>query len=393
MGLRDVQRARDGRLAMLSSMPFPLLLSPSKDSFQYYKVDDIHFSENAVLLFCYNMAIKRLLAYKDQRYNQEIMRDRQQCLIEGLEWNRKFTSGVHIGLARIYDWRLKNREIGLGKELANPRLEDLDPEAEYVLVMRKLPKDYRLDRLLRTGTSISHQFNARLLSQQLAKIHENLENVTDNRNDGVVWGSPGQLKKKLECNLNIADKPEKVKRDVLQDANYKALQSLSNLLKDFLLPLFDQKEYADYFEQRVSERHIKRCHGDLKARNVWILPSEYAEEKHLQEGVNILDAIDFNPDYCNIDTLSDIAMLAVDLQVRTLSSQLANYMIEEYLTQTEQTDKVSRFVLQYYLVEKAFVGTIVSILYDDLPELGESYLQAALRNLADMRKLISARLI
>ncbi len=148
-----------------------------------------------------------------------------------------------------------------------------------------------------------------------------------------------------------------------------------------------------YFEQRVSERHIKRCHGDLKARNIWILPSEYAEEKHLQEGVNILDAIDFNPDYCNIDTLSDIAMLAVDLQVRTLSLQLANYMIEEYLKETEQTDKVSRFVLQYYLVEKAFVGAIVSILYDDLPELGESYLQAALRNLADMRKLISARLV
>ncbi len=94
---------------MLSSMSFPLLHTPPEDHIQYYIVDDIHQSENAVLLFCANTAIKKLLPYKDQRYNLEKVRDRQSCLLEGLKWNRKFTSGVHIGLARIY--RLEAEKI------------------------------------------------------------------------------------------------------------------------------------------------------------------------------------------------------------------------------------------------------------------------------------------
>jgi len=385
--------AKAYRLATLSSISFaPEHSTTVPKDISSYKIDDIRQSENAWLLFNHDIVIKILRPYQDARYNLLTLHERHLCLVEGLRWNRIFSKDIHIGLAQIYHWNLERRQIGLGKILVNPRLKDLKPDAEYVLVMRKLPKECRLDILLRQGSSISHSFHAHVLSQYLAKLHAHLENATA-RNDAIMWGSPEQLRKKLVYNLDMVDNPEKVKQEVLQDEHFRHLQSLSNLLKGLLLPLFDQSEFADYFEQRMVEGHIKRCHGDLKARNIWILPSEYGEEKHLQEGVNVLDAIDFNPIFCNIDTLSDAALLAVDLQVRTLSPQLANYMIEDYLVQIEQTDKVSRFVLQYYLVEKAFIGAIVSILYDDLPELGESYLQAVLRNLADLRKLISFRLI
>jgi len=91
----------------------------------------------------------------------------------------------------------------------------------------------------------------------------------------------------------------------------------------------------------------------------------------------ILDAIDFNPSYSNIDVLSDLAMLVIDVQVRMNTPWLADFMIDEYLSLTEQQDEVSRFVLSYYLIEKAFVGAAISIVYDNAPDLGWAFLEVA----------------
>lgn len=389
MALRQLQIAREKRLATLPSLPFPLLHEPlPEEHIKYSTVDDIHYSENAMLLFCHNTVIKRLLAYKDQRYNQLEMQKRHECLLEGLLWNRKFTQGIHLGLVPIYDWILDQRKIGLGKVLRNPGPGDLDLKAEYALLMFKLPKEYRLDILIKERLAIiSDKSFARLLSSYLVNMHYDFAAPC---NSAELWGNVNQLKKKLEGNLANVEKPEKVAIEILRSGYYKSLLAISDALKTYLLPIFEQSEYVTYFEGRLREGQIKRCHGDLKARNIWILPPGYAKYKHLHEGVNVLDAIDFNPSYCNIDTLSDMAMLAIDLQVRTQSSQLANIMIEEYLEQTRQVDRASRFILQYYLVEKAFVGAYVSILYDKLFDLGKAYLHVAQTNLADLKRLISS---
>lgn len=384
----QLQVARERRLATLSILPFPLLQDPlPQDRIRRFIVDDIHYSENAMLLFCHNTVVKRLMAYKDQRYDQEEMQKRHESLVEGLEWNRKFTSGVHLGLAPIYDWKVDQRIIGLGKLLRNPTPNDLAPDVEYALLMRKLPKEYRLDILLKERLTVDtdHSF-AQVLSSYLANMHDTL---VASCNRAGPWGQVNQLRRKLENNLTVVERPENVSQEILRTGCYGNLRSLCTALRGHLFPIFKQKQYVDYFELRLREGHIKRCHGDMKARNIWILPSLYAKDKHLQEGVNLLDAIDFNPDYCNIDTLSDTAMLAVDLEVRSQSSNLSGYMIEEYLEWTNQTDKVSRFVLQYYLVEKAFVGAYVSILYDRLPNLGAAYLQTAKKNLAGLKRLIT----
>jgi aminoglycoside phosphotransferase family enzyme len=106
----------------------------------------------------------------------------------------------------------------------------------------------------------------------------------------------------------------------------------------------------------------------LKAPNIWIAPYELSSNVESEEIVRVLDAIDFNPSYCNIDILSDLAMLAIDLEVRTKSSVLADLMIDEYLENTGQDDKIARLVLSYYLVEKAYVGSAISFVYDNAPK-------------------------
>jgi hypothetical protein len=80
-------------------------------------------------------------------------------------------------------------------------------------------------------------------------------------------------------------------------------------------------------------------------------------------------------------------MLAIDAEIRTQSTSLANEMIDYYLTLTGQDDDISRQVLGYYLVEKAIVGAAVSIVYDDLPQLGQSFLKVATTRLQTLQAM------
>lgn len=70
-------------------------------------------------------------------------------------------------------------------------------------------------------------------------------------------------------------------------------------------------------------------------------------------------------------------MLVIDVQTRTKSPTLANEMIDYYLEITGQDNQTVRSVLAYYLVEKAIVGAAISIVYDNLPELGLNLLEIA----------------
>jgi aminoglycoside phosphotransferase family enzyme len=187
------------------------------------------------------------------------------------------------------------------------------------------------------------------------------------------WGSYEQLYNKLLENLHILDLVPTVSRD---GERICAKERIDCLRKRFI-ELFSQPRYRDYFEQRVQAQRIKCCHGDIKSPNIWMLPDNTGSNSELKQCIKILDAIDFNPLFSNIDILSDFAMLVIDIQTRTHSSALADTMIDHYLALTAQNEPVARAVLGYYLVEKAIVGTYISIVYDDLPDLGLSLLEVA----------------
>ena len=101
-----------------------------------------------------------------------------------------------------------------------------------------------------------------------------------------------------------------------------------------------------------------------------------------------LDCIDFNPEFCHIDTLSDVAMLVVDIEVHSTNwtvmhknmkygQSFANYFLDCYLREMKESSMDAWPLLRYYMTEKAMVCAYVSILYDRQPELGERYLDIA----------------
>lgn len=313
--------------------------------------------------------MKVLRGYKDTRYSLETPDKRQQCQLEALQRNRTYTPEVYLGLARIFDFSPPFDHIRIGELIENPSQEILDPGAEYALLMEQLPDDRKLDSLLQTDDAAFVRHLVRVLAEYVAHMHVKLT-PSLSLEEANYWGSYEQLYDKLLKNLKILDfvptKSENGKRICPKER--------IDSLRERILQLFFQPRFRDYFERRIQAQRIKCCHGDIKSPNIWMIPGRDGENGQC---IKILDAIDFNPSYSNIDILSDFAMLVIDIQTRTHSSALADAMIDHYLKLTDQDEPVARAVLGYYLVEKAIVGTYISILYDDLPDLGLSLLEVA----------------
>lgn len=378
----SVSHGTPGALSEASSSSSTSLdsLSPTPGC-NYYRIEDIQQSECALVLFTQHaltsecLVIKVLREYKDTRYSLETMGKRQQCQLEALRQNRVFTPEVYIGLACIDALDLDQKSICIDKIIKNPTQEMLDPGAEYALIMQQLPEDRRLDYLLKEKEDAILRSHVLLLATYAAYMHKHLV-VSVPSEDGVQCGSYKQLQKKLLHNFGLLDLVLTMSINDHGDT-YNQLEDRLSRLKKTLYQIFTQSYYKHYFEQRVAESRIKHCHGDLKAPNIWIASQDHWTGQEVWKKVSILDAVDFNQSYMNIDVLSDLALLVVDIQTRTQSSLLADLLTENYLKYTDQQDEASRAVLAYYLVEKAIVGAAISIVYDNLPDLGWAFLETA----------------
>jgi aminoglycoside phosphotransferase family enzyme len=412
-----------GLLVKTSPLNRTLLIPADSISTRHcYDIESLQKTSSAYLLFAKQkesqerFAIKILRRFQDTRYSMGTANERQQYQLEALHWNSMFATGVYIGLARIHDWDFYQNILILGEIIANPTKEKLDPKAEYALVMRSLPQERRLDFLLKNDDKITLQRHIRLLAEYVVYMHEKLIGPPITSEGTMLWGSFEQLQKKLQDNLALLDlvvttsengrsSSFHLRRNTLSQLlsqsyrrsiehsnkrNHDDLNLSSQLrdtldrLKRNLLLVLRQYPYKEYFNQRVQEQCIKRCHGDLKAPHIWIAPYPCCFRGEPWKYVCVLDTIDFNRIYCNIDVLSDLAMLIIDIQARTKSFELAKTMEDYYLMSTGQQDEVSRSVLNYYLVEKAIMWAAVSIIYDNLPELGLVYLEIAEQRMNDL---------
>ena len=402
------------RVEVLQEEVSPRDLPNVNSTDQCYIIEDTHQSECALILIARNihsskrLVIKILREYKDTRYDLETVEKRQQCQLEALRRNRLFTPEVYVGLGRIDYFELEQgrfhtseiikspTQVALNyfdlqwgsfsiKEIiSNPTKDVLDPDAEYSLVMEELPQYRRLANLLEQENESLLQQPFRLLIERIAYLHNHLAPVMPEE-EGLQWGSYEQLQKKLMHNFGLLDL-------VLTNAEYgrcdinswwkEALEGL----KESLLRIFIESRYDCYFEKRITDRYIRHCHGDLKSPNIWILVPDQRCRDESEQCVKILDAIDFNSAYSNIDILSDFAMLVIDTETRAKSANLGDEMIEYYLKLTDQDNEIARAVLGFYLVEKAIVGAAISIVYDNLPDLGLSLLQVAMRRLERLKK-------
>ena len=334
-------------------------------------------SESAYIFFTKDaftfkpLVMKVLRPYSDTRYNLSTVTERQRCQLEAFQQNCIFTPEVYIGLARLYNRPSEEDHILIGDIIQHPVQAALEQDAEYALVMERLPDEQRLDQLLK-GDENAVQDLLYTLTSHIAFLH-NHRTPSLTAEESTYWGSYPQLQRKLEENLAFLAL-------VVGKVNSSSMNATIERLRTGLREVFTEECYAHYLEQRIRAGYIKHCHGDIKSPNIWIMPdSATGHQQNLC--VKLLDAIDFNPLFCNIDILSDFAMLVIDVWARTWSATLAHRMIDDYLQLTHQDDMPTRTIFEFYLVEKSIVAATINILFDNQLELGLRLLDLAQEHL------------
>ena len=253
--------------------------------------------------------------------------------------------------------------------------------------MRRLNQHWRLDYQL-GQSKLAKRVRIDFLAREVARMHRQLEKSPGN------YGTQDGILSKLNLNCEFfLEALGKLSNDY---DNPKKYGWIANLMAQAC------SAYAELFGRRYQNGHIKRCHGDLKATNLWIRPAQtiFLGLKKYPQQLLALDCIDFNPEFCHIDTLSDVAMLAIDIEMHTMEKRheaanmdygqgFANYFLDAYLRDYDQ-DVDAWPLLQYYMTEKAMVCAYVSILYDSLPALGEKYLDIAHVHAQQLRMLVQS---
>ncbi len=324
---------------------------------------------------------------------------RNRYVYEGLHRNRRFVKDVYLGIAPIIvnERDIRQRYVRLGQLIEDPAEKDIKPGVEYALVMRYLEEDWRLDYQLRQG-GLNTRTDMKFLAQEIVKIH-NKQSALSTKHKGT----PDDILAKLDLNLQMLQKvlsyPE-----ANQLTHYQEYHDMMEVIRSA------GKKYKELFELRQKEGHVRYCHGDLKTANLWVqtwLEAQSDTGFRRRRRLYVLDCVDFDrPEFCYIDTLSDIAMLAIDIQMyitnwsdleKDKGRTLVRLFLDTYLRNAEEKTDVAWLLLEYYLTEKAIVFACMSVLYDNLPtsvaekylDIGLSYMQKLKRRLHSSGKLSS----
>jgi aminoglycoside phosphotransferase family enzyme len=341
------------------------------------------------------LVFKILREYKDKRYQYGSAKERLVCQKEAWRKNYIITPGIYQGLARILQPTLREIEeqkhagelqsITLGIIIQDGRqIEQVsEQDGEYALVMSYLAENQRLDLLLREEVSKKQkELYLHALALRIEQIHKKfLFPLPEVDEHGYIWGSYEQLLTKLEHNLMHFDLIERHNLTLYEDYS-KLIENLKTNLRSFI----EQQPLRDAFEKRLQRGYIRQCHGDLKTNNIWI--ETIKQDDNFLPYVRILDAVDFNESYRNIDVLADLAMLVIDVEA-VGGEGFGAFLAEKYLVLTAQTDEAARLVLTYYLLEKAIVCAIVSIVYDHCePSMGQRFLDLAEKHARELGVLL-----
>src|SRR5579883_446165 len=313
-------------------------------------------------------------------------------LLEGLAFNRQFAPQVYLGIAPVQ--LLAERKLYCGKIIPFPEKEKLEKDRPYALVMRRLPDSWRLDHYLYDGKQL---YNGTLatyqgmdfLARSIAEIHGQLKSAT------TALDTLRYTEEKLSLNRELFKKALYMLKADMETCKY-----INSLMERAY------RQLTKLFEERIRQKHIKRCHGDLKTANLWVQPENTGDNgfEKRERQLLLLDCVDFDARFCNIDTLSDVAMLAVDLEMRIDRASLRNVtshrgktqalsFLRNYLYYASEQDKEETWrLLEYYMTEKAMICAYMSVLYDRLFTYGRRYVEVALSHANSLEKHLESGL-
>lgn len=238
---------------------------------------------------------------------------------EELRLNRRFAPNLYLDVVAV---------SGSHKQ---PSLEKKSGIIEYMVKMREFPQQ----NLLNNYASDHHLLPDHINS--LAEVVADFHRIAQTANSDSLFGSVGTITEWTEENF------EKIEEKYPKKALPKNFESL----KKWCISSSNQR--LTNMIKRQANGFVRECHGDLHLGNIAFIDGR----------ITPFDCIEFNPKLRWIDTISEIAFVAMDLCAHGYA-EYAWQFINRYLQ--INGDYAGIALLRYYFVYRAMVRAKVEAL-------------------------------
>jgi len=264
----------------------------------------VHETHTGLVVLVNELAYKTKKPIKTDFLDFRTPRRREQALQRELELNRRLAPASYLGVAHLsMPW---------------------SDAAEPVLVMRRHPDSSRLATLVRAGRPVTDALLA--IAEVLARFHDSAGRSRSVASQGKVRAV------KARWHANIAE----LRRCPGTVVDRQRLDAVENLAVQFLAGR------AVLFSGRIADGRIVDGHGDLLADDIFCLP----------QGPEILDCLEFDDQLRYVDTIDDVAFLAMDLEFLG-RKDLAEFFLDHYSRLA--ADPAPRSLKDFYIAYRALV--------------------------------------
>jgi aminoglycoside phosphotransferase family enzyme len=224
--------------------------------------------------------------------------------------------------------------VAITRDRGGYRLGGQGEPVEYAVKMSRLPADKMMDVRLKS-TEVTTEMISRL-ADKIAAFHRQAET-----NEEIsTFGKIDTIRQNTDENFS------QTKKYISRTISKHHYQQIKEYCHSFI------SENISLFEKRVKENRIRDCHGDLHTAHICF-----------ENSICIYDCIEFNDRFRYCDVASEIAFLAMDLDLyrrHDLSLRFTNAYINH------SRDKEIKDLLGFYKCYRAYVrGKVESFKLDD----------------------------
>jgi aminoglycoside phosphotransferase family enzyme/predicted kinase len=229
----------------------------------------------------------------------------------------------------------------IAQEGESYRLNGAGEPVEYLVQMRQFPQDTLLSSLFDRG-ELTEDF-LRRLAVDIAHFHESCPT-----NDYILgFGTVAKVREAFDQNYEqtvayIGGPQSQQQFDETQVSTDRFFAERGELLA-----------------QRVRDRRIRECHGDIHLRNIC-----YWHDKFL-----LFDCIEFNEPFRFVDVMYDVAYIVMDLEARG-RRDLSTVFLNAYVEETGDWEGLQ--VLPLYVSRQSYVRAKVTSFLLDIPDIPET---------------------
>jgi aminoglycoside phosphotransferase family enzyme/predicted kinase len=238
---------------------------------------------------------------------------------EELRLNKRFAADLYLEV------------IGIRGSFQSPKLSGDHAVIEYALKMKQFPQSALLSTMASENRLESWHIDS--FAKIVSSFHERAPGMPARTRATAVdiilkWSRENF--DQLEINLPHSKRPEYFNR-----LKKWCLRTDTNILR--------------ILHDRIDDGYIRECHGDLHLGNIALIDHQ----------ITLFDCIEFNLELRYIDTASEIAFVAMDLQARGFTSYAWRF-INRYLSASG--DYKSLEILRYYVAYRALVRAKIALI-------------------------------